>query len=58
MRSLTIPIQDEDIRSLKVGDPVTLNGVMLTGRDAVHKWLVDTFIKKNPHSARRRYGIA
>jgi tartrate/fumarate subfamily iron-sulfur-dependent hydro-lyase beta chain len=47
MRSLTIPIQDEDIRSLKVGDPVTLNGVMLTGRDAVHKWLVDTFIKKN-----------
>jgi fumarate hydratase subunit beta len=46
MISLNMPIQDEEIRRLKVGDPVGLNGVMLTGRDAVHKWLVDTFIKK------------
>jgi fumarate hydratase class I len=29
---------------LKVGDPVALTGVMMTGRDSVHKWLVDTFI--------------
>ena len=46
MRQITIPIDDETIRSLKVGDPVALNGVMITGRDAVHKWLSDTFIKK------------
>jgi fumarate hydratase subunit beta len=46
MYSLNIPIQNEEIRRLKVGDPVGLNGIMLTGRDAVHKWLVDTFIKK------------
>jgi fumarate hydratase class I len=46
MRELTIPIRDEDIRSLKVGDSVVLTGIMLTGRDAVHKWMVDTFIKK------------
>lgn len=46
MRTLTIPIRDEDIRSLKVGDSVGLNGVMLTGRDAVHRWMIDTFIKK------------
>ena len=46
MREITIPIDDETIRSLKVGDPVALNGVMITGRDAVHKWLSDTFIKK------------
>jgi fumarate hydratase class I len=44
MRQVTIPISDEVIRSLKVGDPVSLNGVMVTGRDAVHKWLVETFI--------------
>lgn len=43
--SLTTPIGDEDIRGLKVGDPVALNGVMITGRDAAHKWMVDTFIK-------------
>jgi tartrate/fumarate subfamily iron-sulfur-dependent hydro-lyase beta chain len=46
MRTLNIPISDGDIRSLHVGEPVLLNGVMMTGRDAVHKWMADTFIKK------------
>jgi tartrate/fumarate subfamily iron-sulfur-dependent hydro-lyase beta chain len=46
MRTLQLPIQEEDILSLHVGDPVALCGVMITGRDAVHKWMVDTFIKK------------
>jgi fumarate hydratase class I len=46
MRELTIPISAEAIRSLKVGDPVTLTGVIITGRDSVHKWMIDTFIKK------------
>jgi fumarate hydratase class I len=46
MREVTIPISDETIRELKVGEPVALTGVMLTGRDTVHKWMIDTFIKK------------
>lgn len=46
MIKLTMPISDEDIRSLKTGDTVLLSGVMLTGRDAVHKWMVDNFIDK------------
>ena len=46
MRNLTIPIPNEEIRQLKVGDPVTLSGTMITGRDAVHKWMIDTFIRK------------
>jgi fumarate hydratase class I len=46
MRNLTLPIRDEVIRELKVGDPVTLTGTVLTGRDAVHKWMIDTFIRK------------
>jgi fumarate hydratase subunit beta len=45
MREINIPISQETIRSLKVGEPVALSGVMMTGRDAVHKWMVDTFIK-------------
>jgi fumarate hydratase subunit beta len=45
MHSLTIPIPDDTIRDLKVGDPVSLSGVMITGRDAAHKWMVETFIK-------------
>ena len=49
MIKLTMPISDEDIRNLKVGDTVLLTGVMLTGRDAVHKWMIDTFV--DPKSA-------
>ena len=46
MRKLSIPIPDEHIRSLKVGEPVLLTGVIITGRDAVHKWMIDTFIRE------------
>jgi fumarate hydratase subunit beta len=46
MQELTLPLSDEAVQSLKVGDPVLLSGVMVTGRDAVHKWIIDTFIKK------------
>ncbi|MER3459280.1 MAG: fumarate hydrolyase [Chloroflexota bacterium] len=42
MHEVSIPISDETIRSLKVGDSVLLSGVMLTGRDAVYKWLRQT----------------
>jgi len=51
MKNINIPIHDDVIRELKVGDPVMLTGVMATGRDTVHKWLIETFIKKTraPH---------
>jgi tartrate/fumarate subfamily iron-sulfur-dependent hydro-lyase beta chain len=41
MISLTTPITEEKIRSLKVGDQVTITGTIFTGRDAVHKYLHD-----------------
>lgn len=43
-KSLTIPISDDTIRELHTGDEVLLNGVVVTGRDAAHKWLHDRFI--------------
>ena len=46
MREIQIPISDDVIRELKVGEPVALSGVMVTGRDAAHKWLIETFIRK------------
>jgi fumarate hydratase subunit beta len=46
MREITIPISDDTICSPKVGEPVALTGVMITGRDTVHKWMIETFIKK------------
>lgn len=39
-----VPIHEEEIRSLKAGDTILLSGIIVTGRDTAHKWLVDTFI--------------
>lgn len=44
MIKLTLPISETEIRKLKIGDEVLLSGIMVTGRDAAHKYLVD----KNP----------
>ena len=38
---LQAPITEEQIRELKVGDVVRINGLMYTGRDAIHKYLSD-----------------
>lgn len=38
---LTTPLTEEQMRSLRVGDVVILNGRMFTGRDAIHKHLSD-----------------
>ncbi|WP_338753349.1 fumarate hydratase [Bacillus sp. FJAT-52991] len=39
--TLQAPITEEQIRELKVGDVVQINGMMYTGRDAIHKYLTD-----------------
>ena len=39
MTSLTTPIPEATIRSLKVGEAVEISGTLFTGRDAVHKYL-------------------
>lgn len=39
MITLTTPVSEEKIRSLKVGDEVFITGTLFTGRDAVHKYL-------------------
>ena len=46
MKELTIPISAEEIKGLHTGDTVALTGILATGRDAVHKWMIDTFIRK------------
>ncbi len=46
MQKIQLPFSDDQVRALKVGDPLLLSGFMVTGRDAAHKWLVETFIKK------------
>jgi fumarate hydratase class I len=39
--TLEAPITEEQIRELQVGDVVKINGMMYTGRDAIHKYLSD-----------------
>ena len=45
MRELTVPISEDAIRDLTAGEPVRLSGVIATGRDAAHKYMIDNFVK-------------
>jgi len=48
MIKLNLPVSEEEIRKLKMGDEVSLNGIMVTGRDAAHEWM----IKEKPDEIR------
>ena len=43
MAELKLPVSEESIRNLKVGDFVELTGRMITGRDAAHTWLIEDY---------------
>ena len=55
---LAMPLCDEDIEKLHVGDLVRLTGIMVTARDAAHKYMIETFIRREdpvPASERELY---
>lgn len=56
-RHLSLPLSEEAVRSLEVGDTVLLSGVIVTGRDAAHKYIIETFIRSSsvPGSERGVY---
>jgi len=55
---LTVPISEQQVRALKVGDQVLLSGVIFTGRDAAHKYMIENFVKGSyPDSERELYEI-
>ena len=41
IKTLKLPMSKDDVLSLKVGDMVSLNGRIVTGRDKLHKYLVN-----------------
>jgi fumarate hydratase subunit beta len=50
MIKLKVPISEEQIRKLKVGDEVLLSGIIVTARDQAHKLMVEEkpdFIRKD-----------
>jgi fumarate hydratase subunit beta len=56
-KQLTIPISEEAVRALHVGDTVRLSGVIVTGRDAAHKYMIENFVRPStvPESEREIY---
>ena len=42
---INLPLRDEDIRDLKAGDYVYLNGIIYSARDAAHKRMKDALDK-------------
>ena len=42
MIKIQLPTNEEEIRKLHLGDEVEISGVMVTGRDAAHKYLIET----------------
>lgn len=51
MKDLHIPISEAQILSLNAGDAVRISGIAVTGRDAAHKYMVETLIEgKKPLS--------
>jgi fumarate hydratase subunit beta len=45
MIQISLPAPDAAVTRLKVGDTVSLSGVMFTARDAAHKYMVETLIE-------------
>lgn len=45
-KELTLPLSAADVAGLKAGDMVLLKGTIVTGRDRVHKYLVENKPKK------------
>jgi len=41
MREIKLPASEEAMRELKVGDVIAITGVMMTARDAAHKYMVE-----------------
>ncbi len=46
MIKLRLPCTEKEIRKLKMGDEVRLTGVIMLGRDAAHKYLVENDAKE------------
>lgn len=38
---ITLPLKDEDVKRLKIGDQVLISGVLYTARDAAHRRLIE-----------------
>src|SRR3972149_1406794 len=40
MKRIQLPVTEKEIRRLKIGEEILLNGVMVTARDQAHKYMI------------------
>jgi fumarate hydratase class I len=48
LNKLVVPIQKKDVTSLNAGDVVSVSGVLVTARDAAHKYMVEKLMAGKP----------
>lgn len=48
VKKLTLPLSEDEIKSLRAGDMIELSGIIYTGRDAAHKRLVELLDNNKP----------
>ena len=55
MIKIQLPVSAEKIAELKVGDLVSIDGVMVTARDAAHKYLIENYVDREPPPEEKEY---
>jgi len=48
LNKIELPVSAERIAELKVGDLVSISGVIVTARDAAHKYLIENYVEGTP----------
>lgn len=48
LKKVSLPLKEEDIKTLKAGECILLSGIMYTGRDAAHKRLLNCVKNNEP----------
>jgi fumarate hydratase class I len=48
LNKIELPVDADKIAELKVGDLVSISGVMVTARDAAHKYLIENYVDREP----------
>jgi fumarate hydratase subunit beta len=55
LTKIELPVGADTISQLKVGDLVSISGVMVTARDAAHKYLIENYVDREPPAAEKEY---
>jgi fumarate hydratase subunit beta len=55
LNKIELPVSAGRIAELKVGDLVSVSGVMVTARDAAHKYLIENFVDRDPPPEEKPY---